>query len=355
MRGFCWRTASQNRLEKNEVSDNRYGCKLVASRENRILGNTFLQNRFEAINLQESDANLIEGNYASGSDGALVLDRSRDNIVRKNDFAGNEKGIYLSYLGTGNDVQSKGKGVVISYNSMPSSEAVSTNNSIYLNNLSNKKNARDDSLNYWDNGKVGNNYSDFNDPAEGCKGIKICEMEKSITGGPSVDRYPQASPVPVLGRSTGPGGAALQLSGKSYLPGGRMNLNFTAPAGAEVWVGRAAASGQEDRQDDLYLGQNISGDVWLTAPQEEGSYQLAHARSERHKGSVPALQCDCASAFLRAPRRFTPARRSSSPSGGLSAGRMTGSACTGRAPRMPPARQSAGQPGERGNATFSVS
>jgi parallel beta-helix repeat protein len=271
--GLLLKNASRNLLEKNEVSDNRYGCKLVASQENRISGNTFLQNRFEAINLQESHANLIEGNYAAGCDGALVIDRSRDNIVRKNDFVGNEKGIYLSYLGTGNEVQSKGKGVVISYNSMPSSESVSSNNSIYLNNLSNKKNARDDSFDNWDNGKVGNNYSDFNDPAEGCKGIKICDAELSIPGGPSVDLYPQASPVRIPGRSTGSGGTALQLSGKSHLPGSKMFLNFTAPAGLEVWVGQVAA-GQEDLQDDLYLGQNISGDVMLTAPQEEGSYLL---------------------------------------------------------------------------------
>jgi len=276
--GILLENSSLNRLEKNEVSDNRCGCKLVASRENRILGNTFLQNRFEAINLQESHANLIEGNNAAGSDGALFLDSSRDNIVRRNDFVGNEKGIYLSYLGTGKDVQSRGKGVVISYNSMPSQESVSTNNTIYLNNLSNKKNARDDSLNNWDNGKVGNNYSDFNDPAEGCKGVKICDAEMSVSGGPSVDRYPQASPVRIIGRSTGPGGAALQLSGKSYLPGSRMDLNFTAPAGVEVWVGQAEAAAtalnRTDRQEDLYLGQNISGDAWLTAPQKEGSYLL---------------------------------------------------------------------------------
>ncbi|MDQ1262768.1 MAG: nitrous oxidase accessory protein, partial [Euryarchaeota archaeon] len=248
--GLLLENSSRNLLEKNEVSDNRNGCKLVGSRENQIIGNTFLENRFDAINLQESHANLIEGNYAAGSDSALVMDSSRDNIARRNNFVGNEKGIYLSYLGTGKDVQSKGKGVVISYNSMPSSETVSTNNTIYLNNLSNKKNARDDSLNNWDNGKVGNNYSDFNDPVEGCKGIKICDMEMSVAGGPSVDRYPQASPVPIPGRFTGPGGAAMQLSGKSYLPGGRMDLNFTAPVSQEVWVGLAAptVSGLNDSQ-----------------------------------------------------------------------------------------------------------
>ena len=274
--GLLLKNSSRNRLEKNEVSDNRCGCKLVGCMENKILGNTFLQNRFEAINLQESHANLIEGNFATGCEGALVLEGSRDNIVRKNDFAGNEKGIYLSYLGTEKDVVSRGKGVVISYNSMQSSETVSSNNTIYLNNLSNKKNARDDSLDNWDNGKVGNNYSDFNDPAEGCKGIKICDDVLSISGGPSVDRYPQASPVRIIGRSTGPGGAAMQLSGKSYLPGGSMALNFTTPCCQEVWVGLAGAlaQGRKDLQDDLYLGMNISGDARLTAPQEEGSYLL---------------------------------------------------------------------------------
>ncbi|MDD2754042.1 MAG: NosD domain-containing protein [Methanothrix sp.] len=274
--GLLLENSSRNLLDGNEISDNRYGCKLVGSSENRLIGNTFLRNRIDAINLQESHGNLIDGNNAAGSDSALTIDSSRDNIAQRNNFVGNEKGIYLSYLETGKDTQSKGKGVVISYNSMPSSEMVSTNNSIYLNNLSNKKNARDDSLNNWDNGKVGNNYSDFNDPEEGCKGIKICDRENSVSGGPSVDRYPQASPVPIPGRFTGAGGAAMQLSAKSYLPGSRMDLNFTAPVGQEVWVRQIvpAASGRNDSQEDLYLGQNITGDAWLTAPQEVGSYQL---------------------------------------------------------------------------------
>jgi hypothetical protein len=68
----------------------------------------------------------------------------------------------------------------------------------------------------------------------------------------------------------------MQFSAKSYLPGSRMDLNFTAPVGQEVWVRQIVpvASGRNDSQEDLYLGQNISGDAWLTAPQEEGSYQL---------------------------------------------------------------------------------
>ena len=305
--GLFLENSSGNVLKKNEISDNRYGCKLVSSQGNRILENDFLNNRDDAINLQQSDANLIEGNNAAGSDSALSIDGSRDNIARKNEFVGNEKGIYLSYLDTGSETQSKkGKSVVISYNSMPSSDTVSTNNSIYLNTLINKKNARDDSLNNWDNGRMGNNYSDFNDPAEGCKGIKICDQELSISGGPSVDRYPQASPVAVAGRITGSGGAVLQLSARSYLPGSRMDLNFTAPVGQEVWVRQTTlgAPASNASKEDLYLGQNFSGDAWLTAPANPGSYQLdmigrngSKVLSVPYRVAVPSISVSTASVY----------------------------------------------------------
>jgi hypothetical protein len=52
-----------------------------------------------------------------------------------------------------------------------------------------------------------------------------------------------------------------------------MNLNFTAPAEIEVWVGRSSG-GKGDLQNDLRLGRNVSGDVVLTAPDQEGAYQL---------------------------------------------------------------------------------
>jgi parallel beta-helix repeat protein len=285
--GILLKNSSRNLFLKNKVSDNRYGCKLTGSEKNSIIDNVFLNNKFDAISLQDSHANLIERNYASGNDGALVVDNSRDNIVQGNDFEGNQKGIYLSYLSSSSDVQSKGKGVVISYSSMPSSESVTSNNSIYENNLSNQKNARDDSLNNWDNGKIGNNYSDFNDPAEGCKGNKICDSELSIPGGPSVDHYPEAAPVRVPGRSTGPGGAEMQIIGKSYLPGSRMNLNYTAPANKVVWV-KLMAAGKEDRLEDAMLGQNNSGDVSFTAPEAVGSYRLImHDENDTQLISLP--------------------------------------------------------------------
>ena len=132
------------------------------------------------------------------------METCKDNIVRKNDFVGNDKGISVSYHDTGKDTKSSGKGVVISYSSMPSDRAVSYNNSIYQNNLTNRQNAYDTSLNYWDNGKLGNNYSDFNDPAEGCTGKKVCDSQHRIPGGSSVDEFPQAAPVRVTRPSDRP-------------------------------------------------------------------------------------------------------------------------------------------------------
>jgi nitrous oxidase accessory protein len=269
--GISLKNCSRNLLQRNKAQENKNGLKLVACENNQIISNTFLKNRYEAIYLQKSQDNLIEGNYASKNEGGLIMETCRDNTVRKNDFVGNVKGISISYLDTNNDVKSKGKGVVISYNSMPSQESVSTNNTIYQNNLSNNENAYDDSLDTWDNGKLGNNYSDFNDPVEGCRGMKICDSEHRIPGGASVDKFPQASPIKIPGRSTGPSGAALQIFGTCFQPGSKIEVNYTAPKSFEVWVGLATGN---ISQEDLYLGQNVSGDVVFVAPENQGTYRL---------------------------------------------------------------------------------
>jgi len=214
--GLSLKNCSRNVLQGNQVSKNKYGLKLASSQENKILGNSFLQNRYDAIYMQNCQSNLIEGNYVGSNDGGLIMDTCRDNIVRRNDFLGNVKGDHrCSYLDTGQGIKSQGKGVVISYNSMPSEESASSNNTFYLNNLSNQNNAYDDSLNRWDNGKLGNNYSNFNDASEGCQGKKICDSEYRIPGGHSVDQFPLAAPVIIPGRSSGPGGASCSSSGSA--------------------------------------------------------------------------------------------------------------------------------------------
>lgn len=269
--GVSLRNSHDNLINGNLIKTNRYGLKLSKSEGNEVAANTFLSNRYEAIYLENSTGNTIEENYARDNSGGLTMDTCRDNVVRRNDFVGNEKGIYISYHNS-EDVKTKGKGVIISYNSMPSEELVSSNNTLYLNNLSNTENAYDDGLDYWDNGKVGNNYSDFNTPENGCIGTKICDSEHSIQGGPSVDQYPQA----MLGQksrgfSTSTTGAVLRLFRSSFIPGSNMSVNFTAPLDRDSWV-----SMMEGNQilDEWHLGQNTSGDAVITAPKAEGSYQL---------------------------------------------------------------------------------
>jgi nitrous oxidase accessory protein len=86
-----------------------------------------------------------------------------------------------------------------------------------------------------------------------------------------VDEFPLAAPVKIPGRSSGPGGAVLQLFQTGFMPGGGMRVNFTAPLRTDVWV--AVALGNET-QSDRHLGQNLTGEIELTAPKAEGSYRL---------------------------------------------------------------------------------
>ena len=273
--GIYLKNSSRNRLEENRVMENRWGLKLEDSHSNEIVGNLLQNNRFEALYLQASHSNLIESNYAENNEEGLVMEKSRSNLVARNDILENEKGISLSNKESSGGVTQKGKGVLISYNATSSGALTFSNNTIYQNNLTNGVNAYDDGLNRWDNGLIGNNYSDFNDPEEGCRGRVVCATSYSIPGGASIDEYPQASPVSEPGLTTGRGGVSMQLPGTGFLPGEEMRLSYTTPESIEAWVGlRSRGLDEENTSQDLFLGMNTSGEISLTAPYETGSYQL---------------------------------------------------------------------------------
>ncbi len=269
--GLLLKNCSQNILEANRANKNKYGLKLVASDGNQVQSNTFSANRLGGMHLENCQGNVLQGNQVHANSDGITLENSRDNVVKANDLVGNDKGIDLSFRNDAGNIKSAGKGVSISYNSWPAEKTVSSNNTLYLNNLTNKKNVNDDSLNYWDNGAVGNNYSDFNDPGEGCTGKKICDAEHHIPGGSSVDRYPIAAPVKIRGRSTGPGGAVLQLFQSGFVPKSSMRVNFTSPASKEAWIEFVLGNETEGEQ---YLGQNTTADIILVAPEGEGAYRL---------------------------------------------------------------------------------
>jgi len=275
--GISLKKCSHNLVEGNTANENRYGIKLESSGTNVIRGNTVIGNRFEGIYLEDSAKNTMEGNYIEDNWGGISLDNSRDNLIRRNDVLGNEKGIQLASHNRSDSLKSEGKGVYISYNSQSSESQGHANNTVYRNNLSNKENAFDDGLNRWDNGKVGNSYSDFDEPSEGCvgEGGKTCSSEHRISGGSSVDRFPMVAVAAPLKstKSYGPGGSELRLAKQSFLPGGEIWVNFTAPTGFEAWA--VIAKGNETgSQENQYLGENTSGRLAFTAPIEEGSYQM---------------------------------------------------------------------------------
>jgi len=273
--GIALRNASSNLLENNRADQNRYGLKMVDSSENTIINNAFSDNRFEGMYLQGCNANVLEKNYALGNSGGIFLESSRDNIIIGNDLIDNEKGISISNRNASESLISGKKGVSISYSGMPSDDPRhSSNNTIFLNNLSNLENAYDDGLNHWDSGSIGNNYSNFNDPEEGCTGGRICSAEYSISGGSSRDRFPLSrvtAPKAPAEKASGAEGTSLTLERSYFLPGREIRANFTAPSDSEAW---AALSDGNRTWDEQYLGRNNSGLLAFTAPENEGSYRL---------------------------------------------------------------------------------
>lgn len=287
--GISLMNSSDNILEGNTANQNKYGIKLTNSDGNDIGGNTVNGNRLNGIYIEKSILNLIEGNYVGSNWAGVSLDLSKDNIIRKNEIIDNEKGIYLTYQNNTDNIKSKGKGVYISYSIDFSSPGRSANNTIYLNNLSNVNNAYDDGLNHWDNGKLGNNYSDFNEPHEGCDGKKVCSSEHVISGGKSIDGYPLAI-VAVKSNSIAisstiassalassqiassiPEGTGLRLEKRDFAPGGEIRVGFTAPKDHEAWV---AIAQKNESWSQQYIGKNISGILIFTAPEKEGKYYL---------------------------------------------------------------------------------
>ena len=136
-------------------------------------------------------------------DAGIYLDSSRENIIRENTASDNSRGIYLSYDSNdnvlqGNNVSFNEKGLQLaghsSNNTLQNNTAKENGYGIYLSFSSgwnllfsnhlidNGYNAYDmGQSNRWDNGSVGNYYSDLG---------RIFY----VPGGPGVDRYPMAEP-----------------------------------------------------------------------------------------------------------------------------------------------------------------
>jgi len=196
--------STSNIIRKNDLMNNG-DCSITlrSSSNNTIIGNNVTQNDWYGIALSEcSNMNLIADNNASSNKNAgIYLDSSRQNLIRGNKAEHNANGIYLSYDSNDNILEENSvsyneKGLNLanhsSNNTLVGNTAKENGYGIYLSFSSrwdlvfgnhlidNEFNAYDlGQNNRWDNGSVGNYYSDLG---------RIFY----IPGGPGVDRHPMA-------------------------------------------------------------------------------------------------------------------------------------------------------------------
>lgn len=120
-----------------------------------------------------SNNNIIEENNASNNSNGIFIIRGNNNTIAKNTARGN--------LGFGIKLTN------------------SQDNTIFKNNFDRnyKTNAYDDGANHWDNGTIGNHYSDFYSAAQGCEdtdGDGLCDSSHAIPGGLNTDHHPSVYP-----------------------------------------------------------------------------------------------------------------------------------------------------------------
>jgi len=222
---WVYDSSNNNNLTDNKVNNNYYkGLHVYGSNNNILTGNNADKNGQIGIDLHGSSYNTLNNNTANnnGYKGIEIYYPTSTNNILINNIANNNSwtGITLrETLGnnviTGNtvnnnneygiDLGSAGSNNVLNNNIANNNKKYgifihfSSNNLLYNNSMSNNaiNNAYDQNSNQWDNGTIGNHYSNFDEPAEGCIDIgnnNICDLIYNIPGGSSVDNYPLMTP-----------------------------------------------------------------------------------------------------------------------------------------------------------------
>ncbi len=303
--GKGWNDAGIKVLSReNVINDNiamknsNSGILLYHAGNNTVANNKAEENKNSGIMLVHSNNDHLWGNNASMNQDGISIRTSIGNIIKANDLTRNQVGINISSHNFSESISAStngnGKGVSIKYrpinevtsygiNKMSTSSSLNAN-ILYQNNLiENGKSALDDGFNQWDNGNVGNHYSNYDAREEGCKDRNrdgICDSGYSIPGGDNVDPLPKASPDAILSyKSKGLMGSLLKMDQRTYLPGSDIKVVYMAPKNFSGWVGvvkpdlpRGGAS-QEKALSYQSLADS-SGILKLKAPATNGSYDL---------------------------------------------------------------------------------
>ncbi len=193
----CWNDAGVNIIGNDagifdcDIYDNYYGIYIHATNtsveRSSIHGNSFTG--VMADNMQHSE---IKNCSIYKNNNGIVLSYSTYNVIEKNDISGNSMhGLRLQDFSTHN---------TLSYNVFENNiygvyAKESSSNDIYLNNfIGNTMHAYDSGRdNNWDNGRIGNYWSDYNGTdltGPGGTPDGIGDTPYVIPGGINVDRYP---------------------------------------------------------------------------------------------------------------------------------------------------------------------
>jgi len=196
--GISLHRSGNNAVINNDICECGYGITLDRSDNNTIVGNIIHDNMpvsFPTVEgkagtglyLRSSKNNLIKDNTISGNGEGIVLIISGNNLLKGNMVTNNIQGIKLENFSTDNiivdgDIYFNGFGLRI---------FGSNGNTIFHNNFGNNYqiDVYDDGNNLWDNGAIGNFYSEF---ACQARDGRICGYARRIAGGANADRYPLA-------------------------------------------------------------------------------------------------------------------------------------------------------------------
>lgn len=130
-----------------------------------------------------------------GSEEAGIKVVSNNNIIEDNNASNNFNGIFIIHGNNNTIIKNTASGNLGFGIKLTNCQG----NTIFKNNFDRnyKTNAYDDGANHWDNGTIGNHYSDFDSAAQGCKdtdGNGVCDSSHAIPGGLSTDRHPSIYP-----------------------------------------------------------------------------------------------------------------------------------------------------------------
>jgi parallel beta-helix repeat protein len=146
-------------ISYNIVENNDLGITLSECLNVSILRNNINNNLYSGLGQHDSNYSLIQGNNITHNDWGIYYDSNHNNTIKENIISYNRFGISTYYCNN-NKIQ----GNTISHNDNRGLTLEGDNNTIFLNNFSYNigNNVMSNEFNNkWDNGTIGNYYSDY--------------------------------------------------------------------------------------------------------------------------------------------------------------------------------------------------